>query len=611
MKRFAAILSLFAFCLPALGQTTAPTTTTTSATTTTATAPAPAKKAHVAFLKLTDELRERPESFNFSVFNANSPAKSPALSSLIVTLSKAAKDDTLAGLVFDVSSFSLSLNQAHELGQQLLTLRKAHKTVAIYASDFTTATYLLASHADRVIMPENGNLLMPGVSLNMLFFKGTLEKLGMDADFIQVGKYKGAEEPFMRKTASPEYRAQIEGLVDGLYGQIVKTIDENRPNMDEDTVKKAIDEGWLTGKRAKDLGLVDWTLTRDKLEAWIDTQFPGGALLVEDYGQPKKKNIDLDSPFGFLSMLSTPKTTSRTREPAVAVIYATGQIMPDYPGAEGNTNVVTPATIRTAVDKALKDNLVKAIVLRIDSPGGSASASDEIWTVLKDADKKKPITVSMGRLAASGGYYIACAGRSITANPNTITGSIGVVGGKIIFKGLLDKAGINVETVSRGKHAEMLSMLRPFSDDERTYLTAQMEEVYATFTSRVMEARAGKVLKIDDVAQGRLYTGVAGKKAGLVDTVGTLQDTIAAAAKTAGIEKNYQILVLPEAKTFADILREGLTMDASMPLETQAALKAMPAEYRAEALRVLNLVNVLQKERVLMSLPVGIVEENK
>jgi len=609
MKRIltAALLSVVVMS-PAFSQTSAPSTTTAP---TTQEVVAPKAKARVGVIKLTEQLLERPASFQISFASLNNSGKASALSALTQQLTKAAKDPALSGLFFDLSSFSLTLNQAHELGQHFTALRKAGKRVAIYSADFDTATYLLASHADTVIMPENGNVMIPGVSLQMMFFKGTLEKLNLTADFIQVGKFKGASEPFTRTSASPEYKAQIEGLVDGMYNAVVSQLAANRPNLTEDDVKKAIDEGWITGQRAKQIGLIDQTLPREKIDAWLDSQFPAGAALVEDYGQPKKKALDLDSPFALFSMMGA-KPPVKSKDPAVAVIYATGQIMPDSPNSENNTELVTPTLIRKAVDIALKDPLVKSIVLRVDSPGGSASASDEIWSVLKAADAKKPVTVSLGRVAASGGYYIACSGRSITADPHTITGSIGVVAGKIVIKGLMDKVGLNIEPISRGKHAEMLSMLHPFTDEERTYLTKQMEDVYTVFTGRVTSARGTKIKNIDEVAHGRLFTGDAAKKAGLVDNVGTLQDTIAASAKTAGIDAKYQVLILPESKTLADIIREGLTMDVSIAptfnLEMDAALKAVPAEYRREALRALNLITVLKKEQMLMSLPAGIVE---
>ena len=358
----------------------------------------PAGKAKVALIKLTDELVERPKSFQISLSTLNGTEHNQSLASLIVTLDKAKKDPNLAAVFLDLSAFSLTLNQSQELGTLVTALRHAGKRVAVYSSDYDTATYVLASYADTVIMPENGNILIPGVGLQMVFFKGTLDKLNLQPDFVQIGKYKGAEEPFMRTTASDEYRAQINKLVDGMYSELLSTISTNRPNLDADAVKKAIDEAWLTGKHAKEIGLVDQTLTRDKVDAWFDTQFPNGAAIIENYGKPKSQELDMNNPFALFSLFGE-KPKPRVTQPAIAVIYAVGEIVPDFVGGEDSTEMVTPAGMRSAVEKALKDDNIKAIVLRVDSPGGSASASDEIWSVLHDADKKR--NPSPSRWAAS------------------------------------------------------------------------------------------------------------------------------------------------------------------------------------------------------------------
>ncbi|HEY4329406.1 MAG TPA: signal peptide peptidase SppA [Phycisphaerae bacterium] len=579
-----------------------------------ATAPAAAKKSRVGVIHLADTLVERPESFSLSLSTITSGgAKNPALSTLIATLNLAAKDPNLSGILLDLSSFSLTLNQAQEIGALLTNLRKAGKRVAIYAAEYDTPTYALASYADTIVMPENGDMLIPGVGMQMVFFAGTLEKLHMSADFVQIGKFKGAEEPYTRKSASPEYRAQIEKLVDGMYSQLVTMIATNRPNLKPDDVKKLIDEGWLTGKKAKEAGLIDQTLTRDKLEDWVTSQFPGTTTLVDDYGSPKKESIDFSSPFALLSLIGGGDKPRGSSSPAIAVLYATGEITGDSTSNEDSTEVITPATIRKAVQAALDDPHVRAIVLRVDSPGGSATASDEIWSVLKEAGKRKPLTVSMGHLAASGGYYISCAGRHITADPGTITGSIGVVGGKVVLKGALDWAGLNIEPVDKGAHAEMLSMLRPFSDDERAFIKKSMEDVYGVFTSRVAAARGDKVAHLDEVAQGRLFTGEQAKEVGLVDDVGTLNDTIKAAAKSVGLGDNYQVIILPEPKTLADVLRDSFA-DAKMPMITgdvsamNAMINALPGEVRTPTRQALHMLNELQSEHVMLTMPAGLVE---
>lgn len=566
----------------------------------------PAAKAKVAVFRLSNTLLERPADFTLNLFGGL-PEKSPALSQLTVQLNRAAKDPSIAGVMLELNAFDLSLAQAQELGSLLRNLRENKKRVAVYSPEFDTTTYLVASHADTVIMPENGTVLMPGVSMGLMFWKGMLDNVKLKADMVQVGKFKGAEEPYTRTEASPELKAQINELADALYGQIVSTIARNR-GMEEKEAKAVIDEAWFTGKRAKELGLIDQLLAPDKVNTWLDGQFAAGVERVTDYGERKKKPIDMNSPFAFFQLMGAPKASTRTNQPAIAVIYADGAIMPDVPDGADDTGVVTPRRIREALDRALKDDLVKAIVLRVDSPGGSASASDDIWAALREADLKKPVTVSMGRVAASGGYYIACAGRSITADQATITGSIGVVGGKIVTRDLTDWAGINIEPIERGKRAGILSTDRPFTEDERAFVRQQMTEVYDLFTKRVKEGRGNKIAKIEDVAQGRIFDGNAARKVGLVDNLGTLQDTITAAAKSAKIERNYQVLVYPEQRTFADVLREGFTVDASLPLELSAATKVLPPAYRKEAVKAIQMLSTLQEEKVMVAFPAGIIE---
>lgn len=580
----------------------------TISTTAPATATAPAlKPAKVAVFELTNALQERPAGFKFSLFSGSTP-KAPALSQLIAKLTRAARDPNIQGVCLELKSFSLTLNQAQELGKLMMQLREAKKRVVVYSSDFDTSTYLLASYADTVMMPEQGDVMIPGMNFNLMFMRNLLTKIHVEPDFIQIGKFKGAEEAFMRTSASPEYRAQIEGLADGFYQQITSIIAHNR-GITEDEAKAIVDTAMMTGKQAKEKGLIDHLMNTEEVHDWIDEQFKDGAELVEDYGEPKKQKIDTSNPFAIFQILSAEKRTTRTSQPAVAVIYADAEISGDVAGQDGSDDVVTPYRIRRDVEKALNDKLVKAIVLRVDSPGGSAFASDQIWQILRSADEQKPVTVSMGRIAASGGYYIASAGRSITADPATITGSIGVVGGKFVFSGLFDWAGLNVEPVVRGKRAQMFSSTQKFTDDERAFLTQQMTEIYDLFLKRIRETRADKVKDLPGVAQGRLFTGNAALKAGLVDQVGSLQDVIAAAAKDANIDKSYQVLTYPEAKSFADILKQNLTAESGASSEIDMAIRVLPPEMRTAAVRLLRLSKQFERTQVMTVFVDGIVEK--
>ena len=565
----------------------------------------PVTKPKIAFITLGNALTERPAAFSpEQLFGGGS--KSTALSQLMVALNKAASDANLSGVLFDVKGFNLSLAQAQELGGMMRKLRGGGKKVFVFASDFTPATYILATHAEAVLMPEEGNVLIPGVDLGMLFFKGLLDKIGVQADMLQVGKYKGAEEPFTRTEASPEFKEQMTKIVDGLYGQMVQALSANR-KLGQDKAAAAIDQAWFTGRQAKEAGLVDGLLIRDELKDWLDKRFSTEVELLADYGNESRKVLDFSNPFAFFSLLFAQRSAASNNKPAVAVIYADGVIMNDLAEDNGlGGGAVTPARLRKALRKALDDARVKAIVLRVDSPGGSASASDEIWKMFREADRTKPVTVSMGRMAASGGNYIACAGRDISADEATLTGSIGVVGGKLVLKELMDKIGVSIQEIRRGKSAALFSLTQPFDPDDRALVLKQMEEIYARFTDCVKSARGGKIANIDDVAQGRLFTGPDALQAGLVDRIASLDQTVLAAATSAGIDKDYQVLTLPEPKSFADLIREGFGQTL-LPLEMQAALAAMPAPERQAATDVLLMCRSLEPQHVLLALP-GIVE---
>ena len=567
--------------------------------------PAAKPKPKIAVIAIGNAVTERPAAFSLGqLFGGGS--RTTALSQLMVTLNKAASDANISGVVLDLKAFNLSLAQAQELGGMVQKLRGGGKKVFVFAPIFTPATYILATNAEAILMPEQGSVLIPGVDLGMMFFKGLLDKIGVQADLLQVGKYKGAEEPFTRTEASPEFKEQMTKIVDGLYGQMVQALSANR-KLGREKAAAAIDQAWFIGRQAKEAGLVDGLLIRDELKGWLDKRFSTETEMLADYGKEARKGLDLSNPLAFFSFLVTEGVAAANKKPAIAVIYADAVIMDDVVADSGlGGGAVTPARMRKALRKALDDAQVKAIVLRVDSPGGSASASDEIWKMFREADRTKPMTVSMGRIAASGGYYIACSGRDISADEATLTGSIGVVGGKLVLQQLMDKIGVNMQEIARGKNAGLFSPAQPFDPDGRALVLKQMEAIYARFTDCVKSARGAKIANMDDVAQGRLFTGADALKVGLVDRIASLDQTVLAAATAAGIDKDYQVLTLPEPKNFADLIREGLGQ-MSAPPAMQEALAALPAPMRQAAADVLLMCQSLQPEHVLLALP-GIVE---
>ncbi len=332
--------------------------------------------------------------------------------------------------------------------------------------------------------------------------------------------------------------------------------------------------------------------------------------LVKDYGSEKKADLDLSNPFALFKLFSAPKTSAGIRNDRIALIYAVGAIVTGTGGSSmfgGST--VGATTMIEAIREADKDPKVRAIVLRVDSPGGSALASDLIWNELKRC--KKPVIASMSDVAASGGYYIAMGAKKVYAQPGTLTGSLGVVGGTLALGGLYDKVGITTETISRGKNAGILSGTQPFTASEKKAMEALMNEVYDQFLDRVTENRASVGKKFNrkqliDLAEGRIWTGTQALDRGLVDALGSLDDAIADAKVLGGLAKDTEVdyLVLPKPRSFLDSLTEGGSPFASLSAKELAMLTSVPEI--AEHARMVEAMLQLRTEPVWVMLPHGI-----
>ena len=583
-------------------------TTLTAALILSGTAASAVAATRIAEITLEGQLREHPSGFSFNWLTMGQGRQS-SLTQTIAQLVRAAKDPAIQGVFLNLRSFNLSLTQSQELGELIADLRAKGKKVAVFSPDFDTNTYLLASYANDAIMSRHGDLFLPGVAIQLMFFKGLLSKLNLQADMVQIGKFKGAEEPMTRDKASPAFAKQIHRLITAWYGQIVSTIMKNRPNLTHSQIVAAINTGWMEGRSARKSGFIDQLKSRENIKKWIETDFDGPAKLVAHYGTNKVAPLDISSPFALLEMLGSPSRAPATKKPLVAVICADCVITDDSPGTSYDANLVTPARIRREVKSALKNSNVKAIVLRVDSPGGSAEASEDIWQILHAAGEKKPLLVSMGAEAASGGYYISTAGREIIADPGTIAGSIGVVGGKVVLGGLFKKIGLHVQTFSIGDHAAMFDSTNAFTPEERIFITHMMKRTYALFTRRVMESRGKKIRHIQKVARGRLFPGSMAVGEGLVDRVGTLHDAIIIAAKDGKISGSYGVLIYPKAQTLADIIRQRLGIQTELPAGLDIMAEAMPKSDRKTMLQMYDILQVLRQDNVLLAAPIGIVQQ--
>jgi protease-4 len=557
----------------------------------------------VAYFNLTQPIAEKQP--DFSLFGGDGAL---TLRSLLDRLHMAQTDKDVKAVLLTLGAQSqVSFSQAQEVRDELAAIVKSGKPCYVYADGFDTPSYTLASGADHICMLEGGEIEIPGVGLEVTFLKGLMDKIGIKADYVQIGEYKGADEEYTRTEASEELKGELNKLTDALYSQIVDGISSRR-HIAKDKVRELIDQTIVMGKAAKEAGLVDELMDQDDLRPLLKKRLGNDIDLLNDFGRPAHEAVDLSSPFGLFSLLMR-KSQPPSDKPAVAIIHASGVIV-DGDGDAGmfQEEGVGSESMRKAFRSAARDENVKAVVIRIDSPGGSALASEVMWQAARHCAEKKPVIVSIGGMAASGGYYLASAGDRIFADPSAIVGSIGVVGGKFVLKDLYTTLGLHSETFSRGKNAGLFSMSEPWSDRQREMVTSWMKQTYEQFTARVMKMRQGKIKDIDKVARGRIFLAKQAKSLGLVDEIGGVQDAIAYAAQKGGLEAGeYDVRIYPEHKTLADYLT-GNGPDAAMPIKPTIEVKTpwldgISPVLRKAMGRQLRMIQLLQDRPVALVSP--------
>jgi protease-4 len=536
----------------------------------------PTKLVKVAHIKLSGSLEEK------------APTVDPLLGALGETfkdkldrIRKAGDDKNIDALLLEIDNLGGGWGKLNELTQAIAAFRAKGKKAFAHMEEGNTKDYLVALACDEVCLPESAWLMLTGLRIEVSFYKDLLDKIGVKADMLHIGDYKSAAEPFTRDSLSEPNRKQLTSVLDDYFDhEIVARIVKSRKNLTAEKVKKLIDKGPFAARAARKSGLIDRLAYLDDYENDLKKVLGAdGVRVVRDYGKKKEEDLDIFSLYKKLIWGNSSKNTGG-KGPKVAVIYAngaitTGKSTPSLLGGES----MGSDTIIKAIRDAEKNSSVKAIVLRVNSPGGSALASDLIWNELKRS--KKPVVASMADVAASGGYYISMAAKKIYAEPGTLTGSIGVVGGKMATHGLWGKAGIKTEVISRGAHSGILTSDEPFSDSEKKSMKALMVDVYDQFVDKALQGRhkAGKKMKREELlalAGGRIWTGRQAKENGLIDELGTLHDAIKAAAKMGGLpeDKEPELLLLPKSKGLLDALF-GSQLDVSAKV-LQPALKKMP-----------------------------------
>ena len=558
----------------------------------------------VAYIRLSGSVPESPP--NFSLFT--DPDR-PTLKDWLERLAKARKDKRVQAVALEVSSPSITWAQAQELADAVERLN-AVKPVHAYLSGAGASGYLVGSAAKEVAMDPAGTLEVVGLAAEMLFFRGTLDWLEIQPQMIQIGRFKGAAEPFTNTGPSDELQQETKRLMDELYDQLCGQIARQR-KLKDPQVRGAIDAGPLAGDAAMKHRLVDRLVERAEWKQHVGASAAGkgkGFTWLKDYGKKPRKTLDLSNPFALLGTLLGGPQKQHISDPSIAIIHADGIIVRGA-SAQGlfGGKTVGSRTLVKAFDTVTADSRIKAVIFRINSPGGSAMASELIAQAVERCAKKKPVIVSVSQMAASGGYYIAVNGTTLIADASAVVGSIGVISGKLALTGLMKKIGISTFAVTRGRNAG-LSLLRPWTEAERAVVRKHAERVYATFTARVARRRGKKIRDVDAVAQGRIFTARQAVKNGLVDRVGGFREAVSAALAAAKL-KESAFITLPRPKSFTDLLygQSETTSPVSVPAERAAralGLEPLPRFVKHPGLTyLLALAELLGEERVLTAMP--------
>jgi protease-4 len=471
----------------------------------------------------------------------------PTVRSIVENLRKAALDNRVRGVLLKPTGFDSPFwGKVQEIRDAVLEFRKSGKPVYAYVDYGGDREYYLATAADKIFLMPSAALDLTGVATYELFLRGTLDKIGAYPDLHHIGQYKTAVNTFTEKGYTAAHKEMDESLNRDLYEQIVRGIADGRKK-NEAEVRTAIDDGPFLPENALKAGLVDDLAYEDQVDEKLRAGSTRDRIEGDDYGRVSASSIGLN------------------RGPRIAVIYATGAIVGGKSGYDPlNGAVAGSDTLIEYIRQARRDGSVRAIVLRIDSPGGSASASDAIWRELMLARNEKsdrPLVASMSDLAASGGYYIAMPAHVIVAQPSTLTGSIGIFGGKVVTGGVYNKLGMNIESTSIGKRAEINSPARPYNQDELKKLQEQLQSFYDDFVEKVATSRHTTPEQIDALAQGRVWTGRQAKQNKLVDELGGLDRAIALAKQRAKIpaDSGVEIVVYPPRKSFYELLSDQLS----------------------------------------------------
>ena len=496
-----------------------------------------------------------------------------SFTTLLTQLRKAKVDGRIGAVLLDINFPGIGWGKAQELRDAIADYKSGGKPVFAYLELGSNKEYYIATAADKIFVPPPGDLLINGFAAEAMFYKGSLDKLGVEADVIQIGpKYKNAPDQYTKTQMGDGQREVIDAILDEYYGRYTSAVAQARSKSVED-VKALIDNAPYTPAQAKSLGLIDDALYRNEVDDALKARLGYAAETeLKTISGSRYREIPTDS-------------VGLSNGEKVAVVFISGAINTGS-SSSGllNGDMVGSDTIVKAVNDAAKDDSIKAIVLRVDSPGGSALASDLMWKAIENAKAKKPVVVSMGDVAASGGYYVSCNANKIIAEPTTITGSIGLFMGKPVVKGLYDWLGVSNEYVMRGKNAGIFRETVKWTPEERAKMVEQANAIYYdSFVPKVAQGRNKTPEAINALAQGRVWTGTQAKENGLVDDFGGLEKAISVAKELAQLpaDKDVRRVLYPVGTPWLESWFGGSQdQDAKAKKAQEQLLSQMPADVR-------------------------------
>ena len=522
------------------------------------------KKNSVMMLDLNGVLVERTQESPLGILSQlfSDDSNTYGLDDILSSIKKAKENENIKGIYLQASMLGTSYASLQEIRNALLDFKESGKFIIAYGDSYTQGLYYLSSVADKVLLNPKGMIEWKGIASAPLFYKDLLQKIGVEMQVFKVGTYKSAVEPFISTEMSPANREQVTAFINSIWGEVTQGVSASR-SLPVDSLNALADRMLMfyPAEESVQCGLADTLIyrndVRDYLKQWAE--------LKEDDRLPI---------LGLSDMINVKKNTPKDKSGnIVAVYYASGEIT-DYSGSSASEEGIVGTKVIRDLRKLKENDDVKVVVLRVNSPGGSAFASEQICHAVKELKTKKPVIVSMGDYAASGGYYMSCMADTIVAEPTTLTGSIGVFGMIPNLKGLSEKVGLTFDVVKTNKFADLGIIMRPFNQDEKALIQMSVAQSYDTFISRCAEGRHMTKEAIEKVGEGRVWTGEMAKELGLVDVLGGIDTALEIAVRKAGIE-GYTVVSYPAKQ---DLLSSLLETKPTNYVESQI-LKSKLGEY--------------------------------